>query len=102
MPSCGGFFVDRHQRIEWSVHLVSLPLATAVAVHAGRRSQVTGLTSAGFVAIVFVTFTWFFEELPRSVLSAIVIAAVWGLMDVGAFRRYLTIRRADFVAATVE
>ncbi len=74
---------------------------TAAAQQAGGRSQVTGLTSAGLVVIVLVAFTWVFTDLPQAVLSAIVIAAVWGLMDVAALRRYLVVRRADFVAATV-
>ena len=74
---------------------------TAAAVQAGSRSQVTGLTSAGLVVVVLVTFTWFFTDLPRAVLAAIVVAAVWGLMDVHAVRRYRRIRRADFVAAVV-
>ena len=55
---------------------------TAAAAQAGSRSQVTGLTSAGLVVVVLVTFTWFFTDLPRAVLAAIVVAAVWGLMDV--------------------
>ena len=74
---------------------------TAAAAQAGSRSQVTGLTSAGLVVVVLVTFTWFFTDLPRAVLAAIVVAAVWGLMDVHALRRYRRIRRADFVAAVV-
>ena len=74
---------------------------TAAAAQAGSRSQVTGLTSAGLVVVVLVAFTWFFTDLPRAVLAAIVVAAVWGLMDVQALRRYRRIRRADFVAAIV-
>ncbi len=37
--------------------------------------------------------------LPRAALSAIVIQAVWGLMDVSALRRYQSIRRNDITAA---
>jgi SulP family sulfate permease len=74
---------------------------TAAAVEAGGRSQVTGLTAAGLVIAVLIAFTWFFEELPLAVLSAIVIAAVWGLMDVAAIRRYRRVRTADFMAAVV-
>ena len=33
--------------------------------------------------------------------SAIVVAAVWGLMDVAAVKRYAHVRRADLVAAVV-
>jgi high affinity sulfate transporter 1 len=74
---------------------------TAAAAQAGGRSQVAGLTSAGFVIVVLVAFTWFFADLPRAVLSAIVVAAVWELMDVAAMRRYAWIRTADLVAAVV-
>lgn len=74
---------------------------TAAAEGAGGRSQVTGLTAAVLVIAVLVAFTWFFEELPLAVLSAIVIAAVWGLMDLAAVRRYRHVRKADFVAAVV-
>lgn len=74
---------------------------TASAEHAGSSSQVTGLTAAGLVVVVLVVFTWFFTELPQAVLSAIVVAAVWALMDVAALRRYRAVRRADLMAATV-
>jgi high affinity sulfate transporter 1 len=74
---------------------------TAAAEQAGSRSQVSGMTAAGIVVIVLIAFTWLFEDLPQSVLSAIVVAAVWGLMDVAALRRYYRVRRADFVAAVV-
>ena len=50
---------------------------------------------------MLLAFTWFFAELPLAVLSAIVVAAVWGLMDLPALRRYRRVRRADFVAAMV-
>lgn len=74
---------------------------TAAAEGAGGRSQVTGLTAAALVIAVLVAFTWAFTELPLAVLSAIVVAAVWGLMDVTAVRRYRRVRRADFLAAVV-
>jgi high affinity sulfate transporter 1 len=74
---------------------------TAAADHAGSRSQVTGLSAAGLVVVVLLAFTWVFTDLPQAVLSAIVVAAVWGLMDVAALRRFREIRQADFVAAMV-
>jgi SulP family sulfate permease len=74
---------------------------TAAADQAGGRSQITGLTSAGIVVVVLVAFTWVFTDLPRATLSAIVVAAVWGLMDVSSLRRFASVRQADFVAATV-
>ncbi len=74
---------------------------TASADQAGSSSQVTGLSAAGLVVVVLLAFTWVFTDLPQAVLSAIVVAAVWGLMDVAALRRFRHIRRADFVAAMV-
>ncbi len=74
---------------------------TATADQAGSGSQITGLTAAVFTMIVLVAFTWMFTDLPKAVLSAIVVAAVWGLIDVSALRRYIRVRRADFVAAAV-
>ncbi len=74
---------------------------TAAADQAGSKSQVSGMTAAAIVVVVLLAFTWVFEDLPQSVLSAIVVAAVWGLMDVAALRRYRRIRQADFVAGAV-
>lgn len=74
---------------------------TAAAAHGGGRSQVTGLTSAVLVLVVLLAFASTFAYLPLAVLSAIVVAAVWGLMDVVAMRRYREVRQADFAAAVV-
>lgn len=72
---------------------------TASAVRAGSSSQVTGVVAAVLVLVVLVLFTSSLTDLPRAVLSAIVIQAVWGLMDVPALRRYLAVRRNDFLGA---
>ena len=74
---------------------------TAAAVRAGGSSQLTGVTAALVVLMVIAFFTTSLANLPRAVLSAIVIQAVWGLMDLSAFRRYASIRRNDFVGALV-
>jgi high affinity sulfate transporter 1 len=74
---------------------------TAAADQAGATSQLSSLTAAVLVVAVLVAFTSFIEPLPLAVLSAIVVNAVWGLMDIAAMRRYRRIRQADFVAAVV-
>ncbi len=74
---------------------------TASADQAGSKSQISALTAAVFVVVVLLALTWFFTDLPQAALSAIVVAAVWGLMDVPALRRFREVRRADFVAAMV-
>lgn len=71
---------------------------TAAAVRAGGNSQIVGLSAAVVVVGVLVTFVGSIAPLPDAVLSAIVVQAVWGLMDVGAIRRYRLVRRNDFVA----
>ena len=48
---------------------------------------------------VLLFLTGALADLPLAVLSAVVINAVWGLMDVAAIRRYARVRRADLVAA---
>jgi sulfate permease, SulP family len=72
---------------------------TAAAVRSGGMSQVTGLGAALLSLAVLQVFAPSLSVLPRTVLSAIVIHAVWGLIDVGALRRYARVRRNDLVAA---
>ena len=59
----------------------------------------TGVTAALLVLVVLVALADLLAPLPRAALSAIVIQAVWGLMDVSALRRYQSIRRNDITAA---
>ena len=74
---------------------------TAAAERAGGRTQLTGLIAAGLVGAVLLFLTGALADLPLAVLSAVVVNAVWGLMDVSAIRRYARVRRADFIAALV-
>ena len=71
---------------------------TAAADQAGQRSQFAALvlTAAVFVTILFLT--GLFENLPEATLGAIVIHAVWHLIDFGKVQRYWKIRRDDFWA----
>jgi high affinity sulfate transporter 1 len=70
---------------------------TAASDNAGGRTQVTGLAATVLVVLVLLFFASSLSTLPRAILSAVVIHAVWGLMDVQAIRRYRRIRRNDFV-----
>ncbi len=74
---------------------------TAASRRSGGQTQVTGLVTALTVLLVIVLAAEWLAPLPRAVLSAIVIQAVWGLMDVAALKRYKWIRRNDFVSAIV-
>jgi MFS superfamily sulfate permease-like transporter len=72
---------------------------TAIAEQSGGTSRLTGFTTAGIILVVLLFFTSQLDELPLAILSAVVIQAVWGLMDIKALARYYRVRRNDFVAA---
>ena len=74
---------------------------TAAVNDARGRSQMAGLVAAGLALLVIVAIAQVLADLPRAVLSAIVVNAVWKLMDFGALRRYARVRRNDIVAAVV-
>ena len=74
---------------------------TAANARAGAYTQMSGVAAA-IVVLGFVLFAaGLLATLPRTVLSAIVIHAVWGLVSVSSFRRYAAVRRNDFLAAVV-
>lgn len=74
---------------------------TAANARAGAFTQVSGVAAA-VIVLLFVAFAAaLLSDLPRAVLSAIVIHAVWGLVSPSTFRRYAAVRRNDFVAAVV-
>jgi SulP family sulfate permease len=72
---------------------------TATAFNAKGRTQLTGVTTAVLAVVVIAVFTPALSPLPLAVLSAVVVRAVWGLMDIDALRRYRDVRRLDLVAA---
>jgi SulP family sulfate permease len=74
---------------------------TAALSDARGRTQVAGLTAAVLALVVIIAIAPVLSGLPRAVLSAIVVNAVWRLMDVAALRRYARVRRNDIVAAGV-
>jgi high affinity sulfate transporter 1 len=69
---------------------------TAAGVEAGQKTQMTGIVTAVFVLITIVALTWLFEPLPEAVLGAIVIHAVWKLIDFSGFVTLWQTRRIDF------
>ena len=74
---------------------------TAAVSDARGRTQVAGLVAAGLALIVIIVLAPALSDLPRAVLSAIVVNAVWKLMDFPALVRYARVRRNDIVAAMV-
>ncbi len=74
---------------------------TAAVEDARGRTQMAGLAAALLALVVIVAIAPVLSDLPRAVLSAIVVNAVWKLMDFGALRRYARVRRNDIVAAAI-
>ena len=72
---------------------------TAAADNSGGRSPLTSLATMGFVIVVVLFFAPSLGALPRVVLAAVVVHAVWPLMDLNSIRRYKRIRRNDFVGS---
>jgi SulP family sulfate permease len=84
---------------------------TAVNGSAGARSQVSGLVVAALSLITLLFLTALFEELPETVLAAVVICAVIEMVDTKAIVRlyrvwtprlggtYGSAARADFIGA---
>jgi high affinity sulfate transporter 1 len=72
---------------------------TATAVSSGARTQMSSLTAMVAVLVVLVAFTDLLQELPRVILSAVVIVSVLFLLDFRSIRRYRTVRRSDFVSS---
>ena len=74
---------------------------TAAVSDARGRTQMAGITAAVLSLVVILAIAPALSGLPKAVLSAIVVNAVWKLIDVGAIRRYARVRRNDIVAAVV-
>ncbi len=74
---------------------------TAANARAGARTQMSSIASAVAVLLVLLFATALLAPLPRAVLSAIVIHAVWGLLRPKEFARYRAVRRNDGMAALV-
>ena len=74
---------------------------TAANARAGAVTQVSGVAAAVVILLFVMLAAGLLADLPRTVLAAIVIHAVWGLVQPSAFRRYAQVRRNDAVAAGV-
>ena len=74
---------------------------TAAVSDSRGRTQVAGLAAAALALVVIVAIAPALSVLPRAVLSAIVVNAVWKLMDFPALGRYARVRRNDIVAAVI-
>jgi sulfate permease, SulP family len=72
---------------------------SATGEAAGNRTQLSSLITAGLVLATAIFLAPIFKNLPLSVLAAIVITSVLGLVNIAELRRYLAWKRTDFLLA---
>ncbi|MEL6344626.1 MAG: solute carrier family 26 protein [Myxococcota bacterium] len=69
---------------------------TAVNAQAGARTGLAGLVTAAAVGVTLMLLTPLFHFLPKGVLAAIIMTAVFGLVDVQGARHLWRLSRSDF------
>jgi SulP family sulfate permease len=69
---------------------------TAVNVRAGARTQLAALITCVVVVITLLFLTRAFFYLPKAALSAIIVAAVTGLIDIRGAAEVYRVKRSDF------
>lgn len=72
---------------------------SAVNDEGGAKTPLAGLFAAVVIALVLLFLTEPFSYLPETVLAAIVIVAVKGLIDIPALKRLYHLSTVDFLAA---
>jgi len=65
---------------------------------AGARTQVAAIVTAVWVALATLAFTGLLAELPKAVLAAIIVVAVWQLVDFANLRHTWRYDRGDGAA----
>jgi len=68
---------------------------TAVNYQAGAKTGLASIVTAAIILLTLLFFTSFFYHLPHAVLSAIVIVAVAGLIDVKGAKHLFRLKRID-------
>ncbi len=74
---------------------------TPVAEAAGAKSQLTGVVSAALIIALLVAAPGLLASLPTATLAAIVIVAVFDLLDFGAVSRLARWRRREFLLSMI-
>jgi sulfate permease, SulP family len=70
---------------------------TAVNAQAGAQTSVASLVTAGFVGLTLLFLTPLFHDLPQSVLAAIIMTAVFGLVDFHEVLHLWRVKRSDLL-----
>ena len=74
---------------------------SAVNDKAGARTPLALVFASMTLAMCLLFLTGFLENLPKAVLAAVVLTAVYGLLDFPALFRMSRVSRLDFYAATI-
>jgi high affinity sulfate transporter 1 len=74
---------------------------TSASVEAGAKSQMVSIIAAVIILITIVALTPLFYALPEATLGAIVIHAVWHLINFKKLARYRKVTQLDFWTAVV-
>jgi high affinity sulfate transporter 1 len=74
---------------------------TSAAVEAGAKSQMVSIIAAVIILITIVALTPLFYALPEATLGAIVIHAVWHLINFKKLARYRKVTSLDFWTAVI-
>ncbi|SES31836.1 SulP family inorganic anion transporter [Salisediminibacterium halotolerans] len=74
---------------------------SAVNYDSGAKTGLAGMMTAVFVILTLLFFTSWFYYLPQAVLAAIIIVAVYGLIDVKEPKHLWQVKRADAVTLAV-
>jgi high affinity sulfate transporter 1 len=74
---------------------------SAVNDKAGARTALALVFASMTLAVCLILLTGLLENLPKAVLAAVVLTAVYGLLDLPALFRMWRVSRLDFYAATI-
>ena len=74
---------------------------SAVNDRAGARTPLALVFASATLALCLLFLTGLLENLPKAVLAAVVMTAIWGLFDFPALIRMWRVSRLDFFAAAI-
>lgn len=74
---------------------------TAVNAQAGSKTGLASVFTAGVVALALMFFTPLFYYLPKAVLAAIIMVAVFGLVDVAEIKHLWQVKKSDLALLAI-
>jgi SulP family sulfate permease len=74
---------------------------TAVNGQAGAKTPLAGLVTAAVIGLTLLFLTPLFYYLPKAVLAAIIMTAVFGLVDIAEVKHLWKVKRADLALLAI-